>query len=95
MLRALIGVWQTALNEEEPESLQVVGFHVVEFDRAITRRAVLQPGGLLAFEVGIGQAGSVRALLQDAGYSQIEILPDLAGIDRVVLGRFVQDTAQA
>ena len=93
--RAEIAGLQTEVKAYEPQSALDGGIDGLDFYRAITRRAVLQPGGLLAFEVGIGQAGSVRALLQEAGYSQIEILPDLAGIDRVVLGRFVQDTVQA
>jgi release factor glutamine methyltransferase len=39
------------------------------------------------FEVGEGQAGAVGALLQRAGFAEIAVLPDLAGIDRVVVGR--------
>jgi release factor glutamine methyltransferase len=43
--------------------------------------------GLLAFEVGAGQAERVAPLLEAAGFRSIEILNDLAGIARVVLGR--------
>jgi release factor glutamine methyltransferase len=47
----------------------------------------LEPGGLLALEVGAGQAERVAGLVADAGFRSLEILGDLAGIPRVVLGR--------
>lgn len=42
-------------------------------------------GGLIAFEVGQGQAGQVSKWLQDAGYDNIHRFRDHAGIERVVL----------
>ncbi len=47
----------------------------------------LAPGGLLAFEVGLGGAGAARRRLADLGYAQVAVVPDLAGIDRVVCGQ--------
>jgi release factor glutamine methyltransferase len=41
----------------------------------------------VALEVGAGQAGSVAELVRRAGYDRVEVRPDLAGIDRVVIGR--------
>ncbi len=41
---------------------------------------------LLALEVGAGQAGEVAALIGDAGFGEIQIERDLAGIERVVVG---------
>ena len=41
----------------------------------------------VALEVGAGQAWRVGELLADAGYGSIETRRDLAGIDRVVIGR--------
>lgn len=47
----------------------------------------LLPGGLLALEVGLGQAGRVaRAVEETGGFREIRIRPDLAGRERVVLG---------
>jgi len=43
--------------------------------------------GLLALEVGIGQAEAVAELMSAAGFRHVELLKDLAGIDRVVVGR--------
>ncbi|MGC4042202.1 MAG: HemK/PrmC family methyltransferase [Armatimonas sp.] len=48
--------------------------------------AHLQQNGLLAVEVGQGQAEPVAELFTAAGFNNVEILPDLAGIGRVVRG---------
>jgi release factor glutamine methyltransferase len=45
----------------------------------------LREGGFTALEVGAGQAGEVANLLLRAGLTDIEILPDYAGIERVVV----------
>jgi release factor glutamine methyltransferase len=46
-----------------------------------------QFGGALAVEVGEGQARAVRELFGEAGFEGIETRLDLAGIERIVLGR--------
>jgi release factor glutamine methyltransferase len=43
--------------------------------------------GMVALEVGEGQARDVGELLRGAGFGQIEARLDLAGIERVVVGR--------
>jgi release factor glutamine methyltransferase len=48
--------------------------------------AHLKPGGLLAVEVGQGQAERVAELWRDAGLEGVSVRNDLAGIGRVVLG---------
>lgn len=50
-------------------------------------REALAPGGMLAVEVGFGQAEGARALLEAEGWQGVAARPDLAGIPRVVLGR--------
>jgi len=48
---------------------------------------VLVPGGLLALEVGAGQASRVARAVEDTGaFREIRIRPDLAGRERVILG---------
>ncbi len=47
----------------------------------------------IAVEVGEGQAPAVATLMREAGYAQTEIRPDLAGIDRVVIGTAGPDSA--
>lgn len=58
------------------------------FYRAITKKAktVLNDGGFVLYEVGIGQAEDVALIGKENGFTA-EIYPDLAGIDRAVLLR--------
>ncbi len=55
----------------------------------LLRRLCRQLGGVgvVALEVGAGQAASVGQLLAAAGFTQVDVRRDLAGIDRVVVGR--------
>ncbi len=57
--------------------------------RRLAREAarVLRPGGWLVTEVGAGQAGGLTDLLADAGWTELAVDDDLAGIPRVVRGR--------
>ena len=41
----------------------------------------------IALEIGAGQAADVTALVREAGFQAVEVIPDLAGIERVVVGR--------
>jgi release factor glutamine methyltransferase len=49
--------------------------------------AHLKPHGWLLMEHGYDQAAAVRALLADAGYTEVQSWKDLAGIERVTGGR--------
>jgi release factor glutamine methyltransferase len=49
--------------------------------------AVLRPGGLLALEIGCGQAVAVEDLLREAGLVPLCRAADLAGIERCLLAR--------
>jgi release factor glutamine methyltransferase len=49
-------------------------------------RARLRAGGVLAVEMGAGQAESVQALFQDAGFADIAVDKDYGGHARVVSG---------
>ncbi|HEY5143090.1 MAG TPA: peptide chain release factor N(5)-glutamine methyltransferase [Solirubrobacteraceae bacterium] len=55
--------------------------------RRLIPAAALTATTLLALEVGAGQALDVAALVGAAGFTQTEVLRDLAGIERVVVGR--------
>lgn len=73
----------------EPKMALAGGEDGYDFYRALPAiyRPLLKSGGALAFEVGYNQAETVAALLADAGYAEICITNDLAGIARVVSGR--------
>ena len=46
-----------------------------------------RPGGWLVLEIGADQGPAVAGLLTASGYRDVAILPDLAGRDRVAVGR--------
>ena len=60
----------------------------LEFYEKITKDAplCLNAGGYLLFELGIGQSGKVAEFMKDSGFTEIKVLKDLAGIDRVIYG---------
>ncbi len=47
----------------------------------------LRPGGWLVLEIGADQGSAVDELLTRAGFDEVEIRPDLAGHDRIAIGR--------
>lgn len=47
----------------------------------------LAPGGALVLEIGHAQGAAVRAILERHGFTEIAVHPDLAGLDRAVVGR--------
>ena len=60
----------------------------LEFYEKITKDAFqyLNNGGYLIFEVGINQADDVSDIMKKYSFKDIEIIQDLAGIERVVCG---------
>ena len=54
----------------------------------------LRAGGLLCLEIGCDQAESVSELLRESGFEEIEIIRDLAGLDRVVRGMLPKGRSQ-
>ena len=50
----------------------------------------LKPDGWLLLEVGMGQAQTVAEAAQEAGYAEVAIREDLAGIGRVVISQWTQ-----
>src|SRR5690606_24182778 len=74
----------------EPSSALVSGSDGLDDIRAIIQAAPehLLPGGWLLLEHGFDQAGDVRRLLGDAGFAEVHSRRDLAGLERISLGRF-------
>lgn len=50
--------------------------------------AYLNPEGMLFFEIGYDQGEAVRKLMEEAGYREVEVVKDYAGLDRVVYGEY-------
>lgn len=59
------------------------------FYRKIAKESLrfLKSGGMLLLETGYDQGESVPQLLREQGFREIEVIRDLAGLDRVVIGR--------
>lgn len=47
----------------------------------------LNGGGMLFFEIGYDQAEDVNRLMEEAGFKDVTVVKDFAGLDRVVYGR--------
>ena len=54
---------------------------------ALESRSHMVLGGAVYFEIGYDQGEAVSGLLKDAGFGQIRVVPDAAGLDRVVCAR--------
>ncbi len=61
----------------------------LDFYREIARTAGahLTPGGHLLLEIGAEQGQDVSDLLRENGYTDVQVVRDLSGLDRVVKGR--------
>lgn len=72
----------------EPETALIANDDGMEFYKAIIKNYNnhLKDGGMLAFEVGINQHERVSSLLSSAGFKNITVTKDVAGIERVVTG---------
>ncbi|MCI1273700.1 MAG: peptide chain release factor N(5)-glutamine methyltransferase [Clostridiaceae bacterium] len=72
---------ETALFTEDEKGL--------EYYQKISKEAPqhLNKNGYLLFEAGFGQADDIEDILKTNGFVDTEIIQDLAGIDRVVVGK--------
>lgn len=63
----------------------------LHFYREVIKGAMphLKRGGQLFFEIGYDQGEAVQALLAANGYTEIAVVKDYAGLDRVVYGTFL------
>jgi release factor glutamine methyltransferase len=71
----------------EPAQALFAGADGLDVIRGLVPAAAAAGAALLAIEVGAGQAGAVARLVREGGFGDVEALPDLAGIERVVVGR--------
>ncbi len=74
----------------EPQQALVGGGDGLDDIRIIVAAATahLKTGGWLIFEHGYDQAARCRELLRSASFSAVESAKDLAGIERVTVGRY-------
>jgi release factor glutamine methyltransferase len=71
--------------EHEPHEALFAGADGLEVIVRLAPEAIrrLRPGGWLVTEIGDGQAAAVRRLLEETGYMDVSIRPDLTGRDRI------------
>src|ERR1043166_2316191 len=74
----------------DPEVALFAGQRGDELVRELIEQAParLKPGGLLALEVGLGQAASLSDLLREKNYHDIEAKSDYSGVSRFLFARY-------
>ncbi len=77
------------VRDHEPHIALDGGTDGLVFYRRILAGAgsYLKAGGWLLVEIGYDQGGAVRSMFDDAGYESVQVVKDLGGMDRVVLGQ--------
>lgn len=78
---------EPVVRDHEPHLALFAPGEGLDFYRSIIPEAktYLKRGGLLALEIGASQASSVKKIFEEtAGYSNIAVFKDYAGLDRVV-----------
>lgn len=86
---AEIDLLQVEVARHEPRMALDGGEDGLLFYRRIAGQLedFLDPGGMVALEIGTGQQKAVSGLLTKTGlFERVEVLPDLAGFPRVVVG---------
>ena len=85
---AVIETLQTEVKEYEPHIALDGGADGLKFYRRICEIApkLLNPGGMMIFEIGYDQSASVRKLMEK-DFSQVKTIKDIPGNDRVVVGK--------
>jgi release factor glutamine methyltransferase len=74
------------VREHEPGLALFAGADGLGVIRPLVTRAAATRARRLVLEVGAGQAPTVRGLVAAAGFPDVEVVSDLAGIERVVVG---------
>ena len=84
---------QNVLDHEPHLALFVFDEDPLLFYQEIARKAIkaLKPGGKLYFEINEAFGTDIRKLLESLGYSQIRILKDLNGKERMATCQFSED----
>lgn len=77
------------VREHDPRVALDGGRKGTEFIDGIVKEmaSIVCKGGVVASEIGSGQGDAVTAIFHKAGLVSVETFKDLAGLDRVVIGR--------
>lgn len=79
---------QQEVRNYEPKHATSDGKDGFVFFRRLVELApyVLRDEGRVVVEVGFGQADTVKTMMEEAGFFQVAVVPDLQSIPRVVMG---------
>ena len=85
----VIETLMSEVKDYEPMSALDGSEDGLKFYRIIADRApeYLNNGGMLFLEIGYDQGEEVSALITEAGFTDVQVIKDLSGLDRVVSGR--------
>lgn len=88
---AVIPTLQPEVKDYEPmQALDGTASGLYFYERIVSEsRIYLVRGGRLYFEIGHDQAEEVSELMRNAGYREIAVVKDYAGLDRVVYGTYI------
>jgi len=75
------------ITRHEPHEALFAGDDGLDVIRRLAPQAAASGASVLALEVGYGQAAAVEEIVRAAGFSDTDVVADLADIDRVVVGR--------
>ena len=86
---SVIGTLMEEVRDHEPLKALDGGEDGLDLYRRIMEGTdeYLIPGGRILFEIGYDQGQAVSDLLKEKGFADVEVVRDLAGLDRVVKGR--------
>ena len=77
------------VGDFEPDNALDGGADGLDFYRKIAGQVkdYLNPGGYVYMEIGYDQGEAVSELMRNAGFTEVEVIKDLARNDRVVKGK--------
>jgi release factor glutamine methyltransferase len=80
---------QIEIKDWEPVEALDGGENGLDYYRAIIPEAInyLKEGGFLMFELGVSQAHAVRKMAEDAGFINISLIKDYAGVERILIAK--------
>ena len=89
IVSSVIGSLMEEVRDHEPLMALDGGTDGLDFYRRIVPESMdhLNPGGWLIVEIGYDQGDLVRSMFVDHQYKDVDVIRDLGGNDRVVLGR--------
>ena len=84
----VIPTLEVEVREHDPIMALDGGEDGLDFYRTITAEAVnhLKKKGYLIYEIGHDQGADVSEMMTSAGFENVQVIKDLAGLDRVVFG---------